>query len=212
MTIRTMMSTSHSRQTILDRLRSHPLRAEPLGSIDPTKIVRYDDPVAKFKEMASWVGAAVYEVEGHDEAAAILGAMPEFAAAIHIASTLPPPLAGNVDLSLIDDPHWLASLDWALVAGEFGVAENGAVWVQPRNLSERAMIFIAQYQALFVAREQIVMNMHQAYARLDRYHSQSLDVPRFGIFVSGPSKTADIEQSLVLGAHGCRTLSLFLTN
>jgi L-lactate dehydrogenase complex protein LldG len=46
--------------------------------------------------------------------------------------------------------------------------------------------------------------MHQAYERLQGREYN------FGVFIAGPSKTADIEQSLVLGAHGARTMTVFL--
>ncbi len=85
------------------------------------------------------------------------------------------------------------------------VAENGAIWVDGSTLPHRVMLFIPQFLALVVSRSQIVHHMHQAYARIG--HPK----PGFGVFVSGPSKTADIEQNLVIGAHGCRTLQVFLT-
>ena len=102
--------------------------------------------------------------------------------------------------------HDLSSVDWTIARGEFMVAENGAIWVDGRTLPHRVLLFIAQYLAIVVPTGQIVSNMHQAYDRLDGLDS------RFGIFVSGPSKTADIEQSLVLGAHGCRKLQVFLVD
>ncbi|RMF38130.1 MAG: hypothetical protein D6753_16315, partial [Planctomycetota bacterium] len=71
-------------------------------------------------------------------------------------------------------------------------------------LKHRVIFFITQYLVLVVPKDQIVHNMHQAYARIDAPR------PGFGLFLSGPSKTADIEQSLVIGAHGCRQLQVFL--
>ena len=68
-----------------------------------------------------------------------------------------------------------------------------------------AIFFIAQHLALVISASNIVHNMHEAYERL------SFDSPGFGAFISGPSKTADIEQSLVVGAHGPRSLTVFVT-
>jgi len=118
---------------------------------------------------------------------------------------------GNFNLAQIDDPHSLASLDWSIMQGEFCVAENGAVWVPSKDVTERTMLFIAQHLVLVVSRAQIVMHMHDAYRRVNQSNGHQLGASRIGVFVSGPSKTADIEQSLVLGVHGCRTLEVFLT-
>ena len=88
--------------------------------------------------------------------------------------------------------------------GEFAVAENGAVWVPDQRMKHRVASFITQHLALIVPGDQIVHNMHQAYDRLN------FEATGFGVFISGPSKTADIEPSLVIGAHGARSLTVFL--
>lgn len=64
--------------------------------------------------------------------------------------------------------------------------------------------FIAQYLAIIVNKKDIIPTMHQAYERIGNQEYG------FGTFIAGPSKTADIEQSLVLGAHGARGLIVFL--
>ncbi len=197
-------SANRSRQTILDRLRGRTVEGPDLPEIDANRLVRFGDPIAQFQETLSFVGGQAHMVDSPQQIAEILGEIEVFANARRIASTFPEAVAPTVDLSEIKDPHDLSALDWTIVRGEFGVAENGAIWVDGATLPHRVMIFIAQYLAIAISRTQIVDHMHDAYARI------GTPAPGFGIFVSGPSKTADIEQSLVLGAHGCRTLQVFL--
>jgi L-lactate dehydrogenase complex protein LldG len=103
-----------------------------------------------------------------------------------------------------DDPHTLQNVELAIIKAHFGVAENSALWVTDDILAERVIPFIAQYLAIIVNKNDILATMHQAYKRIgDQEYG-------FGTFIAGPSKTADIEQSLVLGAHGARGLIVFL--
>ena len=101
-------------------------------------------------------------------------------------------------------PHDLADLDVALLPGSLAVAESGAVWVAPRDALERAALFLAEHVILVTPRSALVADLHAAYARLD------VAAEPFACFVCGPSKTADIEQALVVGAHGPRSLEVFL--
>ncbi|MCI9846379.1 lactate utilization protein C [Flavobacterium pectinovorum] len=103
-----------------------------------------------------------------------------------------------------DDPHTLQNVELAIVKGHFGVAENSAIWVTDDILGQRVAPFIAQYLAIIVNKNDILPMMHQAYKRIGNLEYG------FGTFIAGPSKTADIEQSLVLGAHGARGLIVFL--
>jgi len=103
---------------------------------------------------------------------------------------------GNFIANDESDPHNLKDVDLAIVKGEFAVAENGAVWLKNNDNRHRSLYFIAQNIVIVVDKSDIVNNMHEAYERI------SFEDKGYGVFVSGPSKTADIEQSLVIGAHG----------
>ena len=101
-------------------------------------------------------------------------------------------------------PHELASVELAIVKGEFAVAENGAVWIKNPDNRHRALYFLAENIVIVVDKNNVVATMHDAYDRIN------FDKAGYGTFVSGPSKTADIEQSLVIGAHGPKSGFVFL--
>ena len=69
----------------------------------------------------------------------------------------------------------------------------------------KAIYFISEKLVILLDRNKIVDTMYDAYRELDGQEYQ------FGTFISGPSKTADIEQALVMGAHGARDVLVILT-
>lgn len=111
----------------------------------------------------------------------------------------------NVNKTSIGDAHELKDVELVVLKGEFGVAENGAVWIAEPQLSYRVLPFIIQNLMIVLERSTLVLNMHQAIKQINMTENGG-----FGVFISGPSKTADIEQSLVIGAHGSRSLSVIL--
>jgi L-lactate dehydrogenase complex protein LldG len=104
----------------------------------------------------------------------------------------------------LTDSHALENVDLAIMSGHFGVAENGSIWITDKLMGDRALPFIAHNLALVIAKKSIVPTLQHAY---DLINAQNYN---FGTFIAGPSKTADIEQSLVLGAHGPKSLIVFL--
>lgn len=98
----------------------------------------------------------------------------------------------------------LKDVDYAVIEAGLAVAENGAVWVTGAALGIRALPFICQHLVAIIKAENILPDMHSAYEMIgDRQYG-------FATFIAGPSKTADIEQSLVLGAHGPRSMTVLI--
>ena len=193
-----------SRDTVLERLRQARCPQAPLPDV-PTSPVRFEDLPARFAQSVTDVAGTCLRVPGLAEAAAALRELSVVQSARQIVSLVPQVIRGTLDLDGVADPHLLEGVDLAVVPGEFGVAENGAVWMTDAVLKQRrAVLFVTQHLVLVVPAGELVHTMHDAYAR------PHLGAPGFGLFIAGPSKTADIEQALVIGAHGARSATIVL--
>ena len=87
-----------------------------------------------------------------------------------------------------------------MIEGVFGVAENGAVLL--KEVEDRKDYTYHESITIKLNQNSILNNMHEAY--------KNLKIKNFALFMAGPSKTADIEQSLVIGAHGAKRCFLYL--
>ncbi len=110
----------------------------------------------------------------------------------------------NADFSKPDYPHEFNDTELAVLQPHFAIAENGAVWITEDRMVNRVLPFICQHLAMLLETQNILADMHEAYEKLEQMDYD------FGTFIAGPSKTADIEQSLVIGAHGARSMTIFL--
>jgi L-lactate dehydrogenase complex protein LldG len=198
-----MPDASTSRTEILHAVRDRLAVHSELPALDGAWIT-YPDSVRHFSETLQGVGGKCCEVRDEGQLREELARLPPMATAKKICSLVPEACEPTFDLEQVRDPHELEDVDVAVARGQFAVAENGAVWVTDAGIKHRAVLFITQHLVLVVPRDQVVDNMHQAYERL------KFTGPGFGAFISGPSKTADIEQSLVIGAHGPRSHTVFL--
>jgi len=193
---------SDARRAVLDALRA--ARAPEVGAPDLSRLgSRFPDPVAKLADAVVAVGGTLVRVA---DAAALAGevrALAERLGASRVVSAVPG-LPGNASLDDLDDPHAMEGIGLAVLPGAFAVAENGAVWVPTAGFRHRGVFVVAEHLALAVSAADVVHDMHEAYRRV------SFPGAGFGTFIAGPSKTADIEQALVIGAHGPRSCVVFL--
>ena len=124
----------------------------------------------------------------------------------YVVNTLPLLGEVNEEINFSLDASTLESVHQAYIGATVGVAENGAVWLYESQMKNRLLPFICQHLVICMNAKNIVPTMHEAYQQIDVFKEG------YGVFLAGPSKTADIEQSLVIGAHGARSLLVYLIN
>ncbi len=158
--------------------------------------IQFEDPVMQFKTVLEGVGGRCELCDSRDSVQARLQELPVYQEAAKRCSLVDGIGETNFDLAGVTDPHELADVDVAVLPGQWAVAENAAVWVTDERIPHRVLYFLMQHLVLVVPTRNVLHNLHQAYARL------TIGEQPFSCWISGPSKTADIEQSLVIGAHG----------
>ena len=186
-----------TRDNILNRLRTVEVAEVGKPQLD-VDAIRFEDKVAHFAEMVKAVGGEVAELQGSLlETLKTLGAE-------QIVSTIEELQDDCLNPDSVADVHELGGNYTAVASSRVAVAENGAVWV-PVEGRRRAHLFACQHLVLVVSKADVVDTMHDAMKLV------SLDDIAYGAFISGPSKTADIEQALVMGAHGAMRATVILT-
>ena len=188
-----------NKEDILNTLKQNISERFDMPDIDQLQGIVYPNPLEKFIEVSKAVGGDAVVLDSEqtlDEA--IRQLYPE---AKTIASILPDVTLATLNPDSVNDPHLLNGTNLAVVEGEIGVAENGCVWI-PQREKYKALYFIAEYLVIVLNKANIVNNMHEAYRQIH------FSDKGFGVFISGPSKTADIEQALVVGAHGAKGVTV----
>ncbi len=182
-----------SKELILKNIKENNIVKEvPLPSYDNFGI-KFEDKFKTFSTMIESVGGKALVIEKSDLDKTIKELYPNEK---QIASNVEFCTIGNFDANKQEDVHSLKDIDLAVVKGNFAIAENGAIWMKDEENRHRALYFIAQNIVIVIDEKNILNNMHEAYQKLNFENNG------YGVFISGPSKTADIEQSLVIGAHG----------
>ncbi|WP_316821252.1 lactate utilization protein C [Pedobacter gandavensis] len=190
-----------SRAEILARVKENQPALTSLPA-NLTALVQYPDPVDMFGKVLDGIGGTMYVVKDVEEIG--LQIKTRFAHLPRVISTIPE--LKNLTEKDWEDlaPHSYEDVDVAIIKAHFGVAENAALWVTESLMGQRVIPFICQQLVVVVHQKDILSNMQEAYQQIaDSSYG-------FGAFIAGPSKTADIEQSLVLGAHGPKNMTVFV--
>lgn len=186
------------RDKILQTIRKNKVKTTHLPKPFGSPAEKQDtNLINRFKEILQMVGGGCFEVNGEEE----------------LKSLVEEHYPGATDFR--NEETWkkfspdspkekLAQLKTVILEGHFGVAENSAVWLDESNFPNRLVPFIAEELVVCLNSKEIVRDMHEAYSRLGK------KTTGFGVFISGPSKTADIEQNLVYGAHGAVQMKIIL--
>ncbi len=189
------------KEDILSKYRKNVRERFDMPRLDDIKGITYPDPLKQFKSMTESVGGKVVELEkGQDVNELIKKLYPE---AKEIASNLPEITISTRNPDTIGSPQALNGTDVGIIRGVFGVAENACVWI-PQAMLEKAVCFISENLVILLKKSEIVNNMHEAYKRIE------FNDYGYGTFISGPSKTADIAQVLVMGAQAARSATVIL--
>lgn len=190
-----------SKNTILENIRKNKPAPSPLPTI-PDFELQEKNLEKLFGQMLEKVGGKL--VTGVQEELLPAALKSRFGEAKEVWASEESWVESNATIGKDTDPHELEQMDLVVIRGQFGVAENAAVWVNDFDLPQRVIAFITLHLVIILKKENMVGNMQQAYQRLGN------ELSGFGVFISGPSKTADIEQSLVVGAQGPKSLTVYL--
>lgn len=191
---------SSSREKILALVRENMPAAVPHPEISFEKQT-FDSPVERFCEVIEAVGGIAKVVKND----ANLQEFSKISENDKVISSLTSIKDQNIERDKILSAHDMKDIDYCCFHTDLAVAENGSFLTHCEDFPYRSVYFLAQHLIVTVKAEAIKNNMHEAYEEFSR-----MKRGEFTVFISGPSKTADIEQCLVIGAHGARSLQVFI--
>ena len=192
-----------NKDDILKKYRANVREKFDMPDLSDIKAITYPEPLVQFVKMTEMVGGQAIEVDpGRDINVLIRELFPD---AKEIASNLPEITIATRNPDTVGRARDLNGTDVGIIRGKFGVAENACVWI-PQTMKEKAVCFISENLVILLPKSQIVNNMHEAYKRIEF----DKEYDGYGTFISGPSKTADIAQVLVMGAQAARSATILL--
>lgn len=196
-----MDQPNDAKHTILAKIRAGKPDALPCPAM-PDFASERSDRAGDFVRMAESFDAKTAHIRGIAE---IDHYIQEHFADVHTIYSAVDGVSGNVHLGWeLIHPQDAQQVDLSVIAGVFGVAETGSVWVTNEQLTMNSLGLLAKHLIIVLRVQDLVGNMHDAYRRADLGRQQ------YGVFMTGPSATADIEAVHVTGAQGALSTTVLL--
>jgi L-lactate dehydrogenase complex protein LldG len=175
-----------------------------------------EDQIVLFAQNAAALKADFREIASLDEAARQLAALARENNWKRIASHRHPVAQGlaeklGLPCLLTDSGYAIADLekcDAAITGCDALVAQTGSVLVTSPSAGGRALSVLPPHHIVIARRSQVVPDLASALQLVRKLYAPNW--PSFLSFITGPSRTGDIERILVLGAHGPKKLTIFL--
>lgn len=188
----------NSRDDILARIRKNHPSSQPLPEV-PTFDAGTGALLERFKAAVIRMGGKVVDAPADGELEALTRQLFPDAKVVCSAT---PEVQGNRPLDGIRAPAELHDVDVGVVRAVFGVAETGSIWLTDTQLKVNTLAFLSQHLIVLLDPDRILPNMHHAYRERAQFDAH------YGVFMTGPSATADIEGVLIHGAQGIRSLTI----
>ena len=188
----------NSREDILARIRKNQPAPQELPEVPTFDAAAAAPPIESFKAGVIRMGGKVVDPSPDGLDALIKQLFPDAKVVCSAVSEV----AGNRPLDRVAAPADLHDVDVGVVRAVFGVAETGSLWLTEAQFKVNTLGFLAQHLVVLLDPTKIVGNMHHAYRERANFDA------RYGVFMTGPSATADIEGVLIHGAQGIRTLTV----
>lgn len=190
------------------------LRGRPTGIIPKRGQLKQDARVALFAEMATKVHSSVTRVRSYDEIPSCIGNYLR-------EHNLPAELIMGTDRRL-NKADWSREKNLTIKKGpsdgqdlvgvshaKSGIAETGTLLLASGCENPTTINFLADHHIVIISAKDIKGDMESAWGSLTKKDGQVV-MPRAVNFVTGPSRSGDIEQKLLLGAHGPRALQIII--
>lgn len=115
----------------------------------------------------------------------------------------------EADLEVTSNMNRFPDTQATLTGCEWLIAETGGVLVHSSNISGRKLYFFPEVHIVIANHRQLIRTLEEALIRIKEKYGKNL--PSQITHIAGPSRTADIEKTLVIGAHGPKSLHIFVT-
>lgn len=210
------MKETTSREQILKRIRNAEMQKadNPYADVDLSKNIYYDlkeDLEVVFAEELNHIGGHFVYCMSKEELIENLKRLiiSQKWNTVYTHNKEIDNILKSIDIASANDTDDYSKIEVSITECEALIARLGSIMVSSKQINGRRLNFIPDTHIVIANRKQIVATVKDAIELIDNKYED--EFPSMTTIITGPSRTADIEKTLVMGAHGPRTLIVFVT-